>query len=182
MKKLNSKLSIFNIIFYIMNSKYISFINISNNYINIFDPSISSKCWCSSNILVSNGKWLIYEDYYKNIILIKNGYKNKLNNEDWKTSTEDFAIKSGFILFFNNEFFNEKNLIIKNENIENFELEIQNISQEYFFIYSSKELKNNYTIQFQYSNKNEIIAIFIENDEILVDKIHKNKKKNSKKK
>jgi hypothetical protein len=164
-----------------MNSKYISHINISNNNIIIFDPSISSKSWCSSNIIVSNGKWQIYEDYYKNIILIKNGYKNKINYENWEISTDDFAIKSGFILFFNKDVFNEKNLIIKDENIENFEFEIQNITQENFFIYSTTELKNHYTIQYQYSNKNEIIAIFIENDEISVDKIPKNIKKKFKK-
>jgi hypothetical protein len=165
-----------------MNSKYISNINISNNNILIFDPSISSKSWCSSNIIVSNGKWQIYEDYYKNIILIKNGYKNKIDNDNWEISTNDFAIKSGFILFFNNDVFNEKNLIIKNENIENFEFEIQNITQDNFFIYSTTELKNHYTIQYQYSYKKEIIAIFIENDKISVDKINKNKNKFSKKK
>lgn len=178
---MNSKLSIIYILFNIMNSKYLSCINISNNNLLIFDPSISSKSWCSSNIFVSNGKWLIYEDYYKNIILIKNGYKNKIDYEKWEVSTDDFGIKSGFILFFNNDVFNEKNLVIKNENIENFEFEIQNITQENFFIYSTENLKNNYTIQFIYSEKKEIIAIFIENDEISVDKIPKNKKSFKKK-
>jgi hypothetical protein len=159
-----------------MNSKFLSTINISNNNILIFDPSISSKSWCSSNIILNNGKWQIYEDYYKNLILIKNGYKNKINNNNWKVSTNDFGIKSGFILFFNNDIFNDKNLIIKNENIENFEFEIQNITQDNFFIYSTKNLKNHFTIQFNYDEKNNIIGIFIENDEITVDKIPKNKK------
>jgi hypothetical protein len=149
----------------VMNTlKLLSNIYITNKNLLIFDPSISPKCWCSSNIELSNGKWSIYNDYYQNIFIIKNGYKTKIDFENWEVSTIDLATKSGILLFIDESKFDRKNIEVKNSS-ENFEFEINNIDKKYFFFIFTKEQKNNFTIHYQ-KNNDEIIALFIEKDTI----------------